>query len=70
MKKYPDMKELFARKEARRRKLASLPITEKMAIAQQLQETGRNAPGLRTKPKARKTKWSLTTLRPKKQKVA
>jgi hypothetical protein len=70
MKKYPDMTELFARKEARRRKLASLPIAEKMEIAQRLQEIGRNAPGMRTKPKTRKGKWSLTTLRPKKQKVA
>lgn len=45
MKKYPDMKALFALKEERRRKLANLPITEKMEIAQRLQEIGRHAPG-------------------------
>lgn len=51
MKKYPDMTALFAAKEARRRKLASLPITEKMEIAQRLQEIGRQAPGRFVKSK-------------------
>lgn len=45
MRKYPDMTELFARKEARRKVLATLSIEEKMQIAQRLQEIGKKAPG-------------------------
>ena len=69
MKKYPDMTELFERKEARRRKLANLPIDEKMEIAQRLQDIGRHAPGRRAST-ATKAKWSVTPLRPKKNRVA
>lgn len=67
-KKYPDMSKLFALKEARRRKLANLPITEKMEIAQILQEIGRHAPGRLVKPKEKRAKWSVVTLQPKKKK--
>ena len=38
MKRYPDVSELLARKEARRRRLARLPIEEKMEIADQLRK--------------------------------
>ena len=65
MKKYPDMSKLFAMKEARRRRLASLPITEKMEIAQRLQEIGRQAPG--HAKKGGRAKWSLVPLEPKKK---
>jgi len=58
MKKYPDMSELFALKEARRRELANLPIEEKMKIAQRLQEIGRHAPGRLVKPKGKSTEQS------------
>ncbi len=68
MKKYPDMTELFERKEARRRKLASLPIEDKMEIAERLREIGQQAPGRRTS--AGKTKWSVVELRPKKKRCA
>lgn len=67
MKKYPDMTKLFALKEARRRKLANLPITEKMEIAQRLQEIGLQAPGRNMKPKSKRVKYSLVTLQPKKK---
>jgi hypothetical protein len=67
MKKYPDMSKLFALKEERRRKLANLPITEKMEIAQRLQEIGRHAPGRDVKSKERRAKWSLVNLQPKKK---
>jgi hypothetical protein len=70
MKKYPDMSKLFALKEARRRKLADLPIDEKMEIAQRLQEIGRQAPGRGVKPKERRAKWSLVAMRPKTKKKA
>lgn len=68
-KKYPDMTELFALKEARRRKLANLPITEKMEIANRLREIGRNAPGLRA-PSEKRAPWRFTGTRPKKKRVA
>lgn len=68
MKKYPDMKKLFAQKEARRRKLANLPIAEKMEIAQRIQDIGRDAPGGRLQTK--KAKLSLASLRAKQKRVA
>jgi hypothetical protein len=70
MKKYPDMTELFKRKEARRRKLAELPIPEKMEIAQRLQEIGRHAPGRQNASEGKRVKWSLVPLRPKKKRAA
>ncbi len=54
MKKYPDMTELFARKEARRKVLANLPIEQKMEIAQQLQEIAKKAPGRHVQPQAKR----------------
>ncbi len=36
MRKYPDVSELLARKEARRRRLAKLPVGKKMEIANHL----------------------------------
>ena len=69
MKKYPDMTRLFALKEERRRKLANLPITEKMEIAQRLQEIGLDAPGHRA-PKGKRGNWKLVSLKPKKKRVA
>lgn len=66
MKKYPDMSRLFALKEERRRKLANLPIPEKMEIAQHLQDIGRDAPGHRA---AAGAKWRLVTLRAKKKRT-
>lgn len=68
MKKYPDMTKLFSQKEARRRKLANLPIDEKMEIAQRIQDIGRHAPGGKSQDK--RTKWSLVPLRPKKKRAA
>lgn len=53
MRKYPDMTELFARKEARRKILANLPIEDKMEIAQRLQEIAKKAPGRKIQPKQR-----------------
>jgi len=69
-KKYPDMTKLFELKEARRRKLANLPITEKMEIAQRLQEIGRHAPGRTRASDGTRAKWNLVTMRPKKKRVA
>jgi hypothetical protein len=69
-KKYPDMTELFALKEARRRKLANLPVAEKMEIAQRLREIGNNAPGRSLKQEAKKAKWRLIPMQPKKRDVA
>lgn len=68
MKKYPDMKALFAAKEARRRKLANLPIPEKMEIAQRLQEIGRQAPGRFVKSKRGNGTLSVATSQPMKEK--
>jgi hypothetical protein len=65
MKKYPDMSKLFALKEERRRKLANLPITEKMEIAQRLQEISRHAPGLKARVKEKRAKWSVVAMQPK-----
>jgi len=70
MKKYPDMTELFARKEARRRKLASLPITEKMEIAQRLQEIGQRAPGRHVQSKNPRIKLTSVRSQPKKRRIA
>jgi hypothetical protein len=70
MKKYPDMTKLFAQKEARRRKLANLPIAEKMEIAQRIQDIGRHAPGGRSASHMKRTKWSLASLRAKQKRVA
>jgi hypothetical protein len=61
MRKYPDMTELFARKEARRRVLASLPIEAKMEIAQRLQEVAKRAPGRHVQTKTQRVK--ITSLR-------
>ena len=69
MKKYPDMTELFARKEARRRQLASLPIAEKMEIAQRLQEIAEHAPG-RHAVSRQKVKINVIRPRRKNTKVA
>jgi hypothetical protein len=69
MKKYPDMTKLFAQKEARRRKLANLPIAEKMEIAQRIQAIGRDAPGGRAS-NAKRAKRSLASLRAKQKRVA
>jgi hypothetical protein len=62
MKKYPDMTELFARKAARRKVLANLPIEEKMEIAQRLQEIAKKAPGHHVQPQANRAK--IPTVRP------
>ena len=70
MKKYPDMTKLFAQKEARRRKLANLPIAEKMEIAQRIQDIGRHAPGGQKSTQGKKAKWSLVSMRPKKKRAA
>jgi hypothetical protein len=67
MKKYPDMTRLFAAKEARRRKLASLPIEEKMEIAQRLQEIGRQTPCRIIRPGRKRLHWGVT-VEPKKKK--
>jgi hypothetical protein len=67
MKKYPDMTRLFAAKEARRRKLASLPIEKKMEIAQLLQDIARQAP-LKVVRRDRNTPhWSVTVQTDKKK---
>jgi hypothetical protein len=65
MKKYPDMTELFALKEARRRKLANLPITEKMEIAERLQEIALQSPS-RAKGGVSKKPNEVVAMRPKK----
>lgn len=67
MKKYPDMTELFRRKEARRRKLATLPIPEKMEIAGSLREIGKDAPGHRASGDKKAIKWTLVRLQKKKR---
>jgi hypothetical protein len=48
MKKYPDVSELFALKEARRKAVAKLPIEEKVEISNRLRLIARYAPGLST----------------------
>jgi len=68
MKKYPDMTKLFALKEERRRKLANLPITKKMEIAQRLQKIGSDAPG-HTTPKSTRANWKVVRT-PKKKRAA
>lgn len=70
MKKYPDMTELFALKEARRRKLANLPITEKMEIAERLQEIGLQAPSRAKGAVNKKPKYPVVAMRPKKKRCA
>lgn len=67
MKKYPDMTKLFAAKEERRRKLASLPIEEKMEIALRLQEIGRHTPCKVVQLKRRERHWAVAV--PPKKKV-
>lgn len=62
MKKYPDMTKLFAAKEARRRKLANLPIEEKLEIAQLLQEIARQAPLRVVRVMRSKPHWGVTSL--------
>lgn len=70
MKKYPDMTELFARKEARRRQLASLPIADKMEIAQRLQEIAQHAPGRHVGSKTQKVKIEVIRRQGKRKRVA
>jgi len=69
MKKYPDMTELFARKEARQKVLANLPIEEKMQIAQRLQEIAKKAPGRHVQP-AQRVKITSTKRRVRQKWVA
>ena len=50
---YPDVSELLVLKEARRKRLAALPVEEKMAIADRLRRLGeemRNVADTRRKP--------------------
>jgi hypothetical protein len=43
MKKYPDVSELFALKEARRRAIAQLPVEQKVEISNRLRSIAQNA---------------------------
>ncbi|MDX6613414.1 MAG: hypothetical protein QOD75_2600 [Blastocatellia bacterium] len=43
MKKYPDVSELLALKEARRKSLAKLPLEAKMEISNRLRKIARDA---------------------------
>ena len=64
------MTALFARKEKRRRMLASLPIEEKMEIAQRLQEIGRTAPGRHLMTKPQRVKITAMRQQVRKKRVA
>lgn len=68
MKKYPDISNLLELKEARRREISNLPISEKMKIAKHLQAIGRNAPGKNVRSK-RDQRWTdlLLSSRPGKK---
>jgi hypothetical protein len=43
MKKYPDVSELFALKEARRKAIAQLPVEQKVEISNRLRSIAQNA---------------------------
>jgi hypothetical protein len=43
MKKYPDVSELFALKEARRKAIAQLPVEQKVEISNRLRSIAHNA---------------------------
>jgi hypothetical protein len=61
MKKGTTISEIFERKAAARRKLAQLPIEEKMEIARRLNQAGKLAPGY-LRPQERTEKF-VTSLR-------
>lgn len=68
MKKYSDISILLEQKAAHRRKIASLPVEEKMRIAKRLQDIGLLAPGKNAVSK-RDANWTrlLAESRPKKR---
>jgi hypothetical protein len=56
MKKYPDVSELYKRKEAHRKNEAKRPVSEKLAIASKLREVQEKLAPVRA---ANKSKRSL-----------
>jgi hypothetical protein len=55
MKKYPDVTELYKRKEAHRKSGAKRPISEKMVIASRLREVQDQMAPIRAANKARRS---------------
>ncbi len=62
MKKNTGLAEVFAQKAEARKKLARLPIEEKMEIARRLNEAGRYAPGFLNRGKRPSEKF-ISSLR-------
>jgi len=55
MKKYPDVTELYRRKEAHRKSEAARPLNEKMAIASRLREAQEKFAQTRAANKAKRS---------------
>ncbi len=60
MKKYPDVAELYKRKEAHRKKEARLSISEKMVIASRLREVQDKLAPIRAANKSRQSVRKVT----------
>ncbi len=56
MKKYPDVSELFALKEARRQRLAGLPPSQKMEITNRLRKLSCQLPKITPKRQGAKVR--------------
>jgi hypothetical protein len=54
MKKYPDVTEIYRRKEANRKSDAKRPVSEKMAIASKLREAQERLAPVRAANKAKR----------------
>jgi hypothetical protein len=60
VKKYPDVTELYRRKEAHRKSAARRPVSEKMAIASRLREAQERLAPARATNKARRSAGKTT----------
>lgn len=60
MKKYPDVSELYKRKEANRKNEARRSISEKLAIASKLREIQEKLAPLRAANKAARSRRKIT----------
>lgn len=60
MKKYPDVTELYRRKEAHRKSAAKRPVPEKMAIASRLREAQERLAPTRAVNKAKRSASKTT----------
>jgi hypothetical protein len=60
MKKYPDVTEIYKRKEAHRKNEARQSISEKMAIASRLREVQDKLAPIRTANKSRRSRRKVS----------